>query len=349
MGMRTWSLRIGWLLALGLAAFGEFVWPTEQTTVRIQGETVPATWRKGRPFVSREKTRHLLHIRSGPDEIDLIQALPTSRYEIRLQPDGSIDCRRRPAQGAAQMQSVQGAPSVPDEPIRGLSFRQQQELIHTIGQELAVHTRRPVRWTFTLVDNPGLVNAWCTGEGQAFVASGLMKLELTRHELAGILGHEIAHGARQHVTNRLLQVTRQRKARAEIADIEKRSQQIQREYQESSPINHWEAREKLEREMNRLRLRNQALKKEIEFLQSYQHFEQSFNHAQEREADAFGMDYCIAAGYAPDGALRAFEKMLAHGVKTFGSRAAEGSKTHPPLPERIKRLRTLLQQRGYAP
>jgi hypothetical protein len=70
--LSTAALLLG---VLTISVWGDFTWPDQQANVRINGEAVVATWKDGIPYVSREQTLHLLHIRSGPPEINLIDAL----------------------------------------------------------------------------------------------------------------------------------------------------------------------------------------------------------------------------------------------------------------------------------
>lgn len=92
-------------------AWADFEWPTQQMPVRIDGQLVHTVWRDGRPFVDREEVLPVLHIRSGPDQLDLAEALAARGYTIQLLRDTCIDCRkpvtaggpsRGPAPSAAQ-------------------------------------------------------------------------------------------------------------------------------------------------------------------------------------------------------------------------------------------------------
>lgn len=67
--------------------------------------------------------------------------------------------------------------------------------------------------------------------------------------------------------------------------------------------------------------------------------ESSFSRDDEREADAWGIDYMIAAGYDPWAAVRLHEKMLAQpggvGIPFLSS--------HPSGQERIENLKQLIE------
>jgi predicted Zn-dependent protease len=51
--------------------------------------------------------------------------------------------------------------------------------------------------------NDTIVNAFCTPGGYVYVYTGLMKFVDNEATLAGVVGHEIAHAERRHVTQRL--------------------------------------------------------------------------------------------------------------------------------------------------
>jgi len=68
--------------------------------------------------------------------------------------------------------------------------------------------------------------------------------------------------------------------------------------------------------------------------------ESSFSRAQEREADAAGLEYMMAAGFNPEGAIRIHEKML---------QVSKGSvlpflSSHPSNAERIENLKALIEK-----
>lgn len=64
----------------------------------------------------------------------------------------------------------------------------------------------------------------------------------------------------------------------------------------------------------------------------------SYNRDQEREADAQGVEYMIAGGYDPNGAVRLHEKM----IKQSSTTALPFLSTHLSGEERMENLRTLI-------
>ena len=71
-------------------------------------------------------------------------------------------------------------------------------LVDRIGKELAGSSERPnLPWTFTLLDSP-IVNAMALPGGYIYVTRGMMERINSEEELAGVIGHEIAHVTARH-------------------------------------------------------------------------------------------------------------------------------------------------------
>jgi len=201
--------------------------------------------------------------------------------------------------------------------------------IEEIGQRLAAGARRPIPWRFSLVQSSE-PNAACCGEGVVFVTTGLLDLSLDDDELAGVLSHEVIHGVRQHVEADYLELARLEKALNEYRSHRRRHANDQSETAEM--------RERYE--YNRLMQQYQQA-------ESYARYKPSFSRSQEREADSMGLKLAVDCGYRADGLMRALEKLLVHHSQRYGQSSILGSKTHPPLPERIKRLQEIQSQSGY--
>ncbi|MFL6247734.1 MAG: M48 family metalloprotease [Thermoanaerobaculia bacterium] len=71
-------------------------------------------------------------------------------------------------------------------------------LVDRIGKKLAAESERPnLPWTFTLLDSP-IVNAMALPGGYIYVTRGMMERVNSEDELAGVIGHEIAHVTARH-------------------------------------------------------------------------------------------------------------------------------------------------------
>lgn len=58
-------------------------------------------------------------------------------------------------------------------------------------------------WEVRIINDDNVLNAFCTPGGYIYVYTGLIKFLSSEHELAGVLGHEIAHADRRHTTDQL--------------------------------------------------------------------------------------------------------------------------------------------------
>ena len=214
-------------------------------------------------------------------------------------------------------------------------------LVDTLGQTLARQSRRPIPWHFVVVamDEP---NAACTGEGTVYVTTSLFDLNLSRDELAGILAHEVAHGSRQHVEHNLLELQRINNTLQERGQVISQAAQLKSRYRAGKLT-----QDEYESQMERLQREARKVDRQVDQARSYARFSSSFSRSQESEADRVGLDYAIAAGYQPEGLLHALEKLRDRQVREYGERALLGSNTHPPLPQRIDRIKELLRRRGY--
>src|SRR5438128_1407145 len=77
------------------------------------------------------------------------------------------------------------APLVRDEPL--------QAYVNRVGRWVASQGERPeLKWYFGVLETED-VNAWALPGGYVFVTKGLYRLLASESELAGVLGHEIAH------------------------------------------------------------------------------------------------------------------------------------------------------------
>lgn len=74
------------------------------------------------------------------------------------------------------------------------------------------------QWEANVATSPR-VNAWCMAGGKIVVFTGLLDLGLSDDELAAVLGHEIAHGLREH-TREAVRSGRQFEIEADMIGVE---------------------------------------------------------------------------------------------------------------------------------
>jgi predicted Zn-dependent protease len=66
-----------------------------------------------------------------------------------------------------------------------------------------VKYRNEFVWESYIIHDDNVLNAFCTPGGYIYVYTGLIKFLETESDLAGVLGHEIAHADRRHSTAQL--------------------------------------------------------------------------------------------------------------------------------------------------
>jgi predicted Zn-dependent protease len=76
-----------------------------------------------------------------------------------------------------------------------------QRYVNAVGTWVAQQSERPdLPWNFG-VNNSPVVNAVATPGGNVIVTTGMLRLLRSESELAGVLGHEVAHAVRKHHLN----------------------------------------------------------------------------------------------------------------------------------------------------
>lgn len=203
----------------------------------------------------------------------------------------------------------------------------ERKRVRRLGQIVAAQSPLSgLLWKFDVIKDP-TPNALCTGEGHVLVTSGLLDLGLTDDELAGVLGHEVAHGVRRHA-----QLYEERFR--EYVDLLGQLQQMYYQYQQA-------VEESEDYKATQLKGRMEEKKKRFDFLTSYLKNHRDYNQDEEEESDVLGMQYAAAAGFDPEGEARALIKLKERSVELFGQSYNDMNRTHPPLDRRLKILETV--------
>lgn len=61
-------------------------------------------------------------------------------------------------------------------------------------------------WKVKIIDQDSVLNAFATPGGYIYIYTGLIKFLDSEDQLAGVMGHEIAHSARRHSTSQMTKV-----------------------------------------------------------------------------------------------------------------------------------------------
>ncbi len=183
---------------------------------------------------------------------------------------------------------------------------QLQKYLTMVGQSVAQFSDRPdIPYHFAIV-NADAPNAFAAPGGYVFVSLGLLRLIQNEAQLAGVLGHEIAHVGKKHA----LQTIQRSKSLQGVSALtlsvmDKDPAMFNKVIDEVSDI-----------------LFTHGLDKEMEY-----------------EADQAGTEYAYRVGYYPGG-LNDFIRLLAGA----GSQQSIFFSTHPSPRDRYARLKALLDK-----
>lgn len=180
-----------------------------------------------------------------------------------------------------------------------------QNYVNLVGKSVAEVSDRPeIAYHFAVL-NTDAPNAFATPGGYVFVSAGLLRLLQNEAQLAGVLGHEIAHITQKHAL-KTLQRSKMLSGLSGLtmAAMDKDNSLFDKVINEVSEV-----------------LFTRGLDKELEF-----------------EADKFGMEYAYRMGYHPEG-LKNFLRVLG---KSQGRESSIFLSTHPSPADRLQRLFGLL-------
>lgn len=84
-----------------------------------------------------------------------------------------------------------------------LAYTYISDVTEAILKSPAILHRDEFKWEVTIIRNDSVLNAFCTPGGYIYVYTGLIKFLDKEEELAGVLGHEIAHADLRHATDQM--------------------------------------------------------------------------------------------------------------------------------------------------
>jgi predicted Zn-dependent protease len=187
------------------------------------------------------------------------------------------------------------------------------EYVNRVGQNLVRNSDAKVPFTIKVIDSEE-INAFALPGGFFFINSGLIQAADTESELAGVMGHEIAHIAARHGTRGA--------TRGQIANLA------------TIPLifmGGWAG----------FGIRQAA---SVAIPAGFLYFSRGF----EREADLLGLQYMYKSGYDPTSFTDFFEKLQAKEKRKPGTITKIFS-SHPPTDDRVvdaqKNIQAFLKER----
>jgi predicted Zn-dependent protease len=175
------------------------------------------------------------------------------------------------------------------------------EYVNRIAQNLARNSDLTIPLTVKVIDAPG-INAFALPGGFLYVNSGLIQTADEESQIAGVMGHEIAHVACRHWASQMTKQTIAQYAMLPLLFV---------------PMGYGVYYGVMEAYMNGVPLM---------FLK--------FSRNDEAEADYYGLQYMVKAGYDPYSYVTIFSKVMDEERRQPGS-VPKIFLDHPPTPERM--------------
>lgn len=180
---------------------------------------------------------------------------------------------------------------------------QVQAYLQKVGQRIAKASgdrREGIKYRFTVIDEPKVINAFALPGGHIYVYSGLILAAKSEAELAAVLGHEVGHVTSRHAARSL----------GAAFGLET---------------------------LAKLALGNEpGTIAQVATAVAAQGYMSRHSRDAEREADERGLDYLIAAGYEPQAMPRFFQTLAKHSGSA--SSLEQFFASHPQPGERAKTL-----------
>ncbi|MEK6373913.1 MAG: M48 family metalloprotease [Acidobacteriota bacterium] len=184
------------------------------------------------------------------------------------------------------------------------------KLVSEVGQRLAATSARPkLPWHFTILDTP-MVNAMALPGGYIYITRGMLERINSEDEVAGVLGHEIAHVTARHAAQQI--------SRAQVAQL-------------GMVIGSVVAGPEVAQQYGQLAEIGLGL------------LFQRYSRGQESQADLIGTEYTAAARFNPVGA----ERMLLTLQRLDKNPAGDIDRyfmSHPDPAKRVRDVRKKLQE-----
>ena len=195
---------------------------------------------------------------------------------------------------------------IPSAPIR--------EYVTDIGNRLAQSSARPeLPWEFHVVDS-SVINAFALPGGKVFISRALLEKMDNEAQLAGVLGHEVAHVNAKHVNDRMGQ---QVLVSGVLIGLGVAAQTSDEDWLKVLGV-------------------GAGVGGTVYLL--------SYNRDQEHESDRYGVKYMVKNGYNPMGQVQVMQ-ILADARGGGGSGQPEFLSTHPYPKSRIAELKKLIKDK----
>lgn len=109
--------------------------------------------------------------------------------------------------GLASVQQIESNPSnypILDSATNPVAYGHIYRIRNTILNSSKVYYKDEFPWRIRIIKDDNTLNAFCTPGGYIYVYTGIIKYLDNEMQLAGVMGHEIAHADRRHSANQML-------------------------------------------------------------------------------------------------------------------------------------------------
>lgn len=227
-------------------------------------------------------------------------------------------CARNPVTGENEIQLMgdnyerditmgrEAAKEVDKEFAKSKINPQLQNYVSMVGQKIAAVSHTPeLKFSYKVIDHKS-VNAFALPGGYIFITTGMLKQLTNEAQLAAICAHETVHVTARHAAARI---------------------------SEQMVVNTLFAIASSEKTAGAVRIG-----KIVDNLAQL-----GYSRKQEKEADKYGLDYLVKAGYTPFGMVETMEIL----DRQSGSRPIEFFSTHPSPKNRIALIQQYIHNKGY--
>ncbi len=186
------------------------------------------------------------------------------------------------------------------------AYQHLQRITNNILNSGTLQYRNEFEWTIHIIQDDKTLNAFVSPGGYIYVYTGLIKYLQTEDELAGVMGHEIAHADRRHSTTNMTK---------------------QYGVQMALDIALGKNAQGLSQMLGQMTGKIAGLK---------------FSRQTETDADAQSVLYLAKTVYRCDGTAGFFEKMMAEG----GEQPPQWLSTHPSHENRVNDIKNKAKELG---
>lgn len=190
--------------------------------------------------------------------------------------------------------------------------------VNRVGKNLAAQSSRPtLDWTFGVLDSEEF-NAFAAPGGYVFVTRGLLKQVQNEAQLAGVMGHEIAHVTGRHALNvySSVKANQCQTALAAKAGGKLAAQATGFKSALSSPIGYINLNDAAN-----IDILAEMTDKLVESITT-----QGYAHSDEFDADRRSAALVLGAGYDPDAFIAFLDRIPEEGGGIFSSHPAKGDR-----------------------